>query len=135
MNQDDQHLRLLSVFHYVVGGITAVFALFPVFHLVFGLVMLLAPAKLEVKGDAPSFIAWFFIIFAVASIVVGWTLAGFMVAAGRCLARRKRHTFCLVMAGIECLFMPLGTVLGVFSIIVLMRDSVKNSFPANTGTC
>ena len=32
------------------------------------------------------------------------------------------------MAGVECLFMPVGTVLGVFTIIVLVRDSVKAIF-------
>lgn len=37
--QDAQHLRLLSIFHYVVAGIAAFFALLPVFHLVFGLMM------------------------------------------------------------------------------------------------
>jgi hypothetical protein len=39
--------------------------------------------------------------------------------------------FCLVMAGIQCIFMPFGTVLGVFTIIVLMRNSVKEAFTAN----
>ena len=39
--------------------------------------------------------------------------------------------YCLVMAGIECLFMPFGTVLGVFTIIVLMRESVKEMFKVN----
>ena len=32
------------------------------------------------------------------------------------------------MAGLECIFMPFGTVLGVFTIIVLMRDTVKELF-------
>ena len=32
------------------------------------------------------------------------------------------------MAGIECIFMPFGTVLGVFTIIVLMRPSMKELF-------
>ncbi len=32
------------------------------------------------------------------------------------------------MGGVECLFMPVGTVLGVFTIIVLVRDSVKELF-------
>lgn len=39
--------------------------------------------------------------------------------------------YCLVMAGIECMFMPFGTVLGVFTIIVLMRESVQKLFAAN----
>lgn len=25
MNQDEEHLRLLSIFHYIVGGITALY--------------------------------------------------------------------------------------------------------------
>ena len=43
MNQDIEHLRLLSIFHYVVAGIGALVSCFPVFHLAFGLVMLFAP--------------------------------------------------------------------------------------------
>ena len=39
MNQDLEHLRLLSIFHYVVAGLAALFALIPVFHLVFGIAM------------------------------------------------------------------------------------------------
>jgi hypothetical protein len=33
------------------------------------------------------------------------------------------------MACIECLFLPFGTILGVFTIIVLSRESVKALFP------
>jgi hypothetical protein len=39
--------------------------------------------------------------------------------------------FCLVMGGVECLFMPFGTVLGVFTIIVLMQEPVKQLFGVN----
>ena len=31
MNEDLEHLRLLSIFHYVVAGIGALFACLPVF--------------------------------------------------------------------------------------------------------
>jgi hypothetical protein len=34
------------------------------------------------------------------------------------------------MAAIACMLMPFGTVLGVFTIIVLMRPSVKELFAA-----
>ena len=36
--------------------------------------------------------------------------------------------YCLVVAAVECIFMPFGTVLGVFTIIVLMRPGVKERF-------
>jgi hypothetical protein len=32
------------------------------------------------------------------------------------------------MAGVMCIFMPFGTVLGVFTLIVLLRPSVKPLF-------
>lgn len=128
-NQDLEHLRLLSIFHYIVGGLTAVFSLFPVFHLLFGLAMVLAPAVFDAEAKMPpALIGWFFILFAGAFIGAGWALAGVIIAAGRGLATRRWYTFCLVVAGVECLIMPLGTVLGVFTLIVLLRDSVKQLF-------
>ena len=36
--------------------------------------------------------------------------------------------FCIVVAGVECMIMPFGTVLGVFTLIMLMKDSVKALF-------
>ncbi len=40
MDQDLEHLRLLSIFHYVVGGIAGLFACFPCIHLVLGIIPL-----------------------------------------------------------------------------------------------
>jgi len=40
MNRDEEHLKLLSIFHYVVGGIAAFFAFFPIIHLVIGIACL-----------------------------------------------------------------------------------------------
>jgi hypothetical protein len=34
----------------------------------------------------------------------------------------------LVIAAVECIFFPFGTVLGVLTIIVLMRPSIKSLF-------
>ena len=61
-------------------------------------------------------------------ILFGWSFAVCVIVAGRSLARHRHYTFCLVMAGVLCIFMPFGTVLGVFTIIVLMRPSVKGLF-------
>ncbi len=40
MQQDEEHLKLLSIFHYVVGGLAALFACFPIFHLIMGIVFI-----------------------------------------------------------------------------------------------
>jgi hypothetical protein len=129
MTKDEEHLKLLTIFHYVVGGLAGLFALFPIIHLVIGLFFILAPEKAAGNGGPPpAFVGWIFVIFASLIIVLGLTFAVFVVTAGRFLARRKHYMFCLVMAGVECVFMPFGTVLGVFTILVLMRESVKQLF-------
>src|SRR5438128_6559299 len=51
-----------------------------------------------------------------------------ILIAGRSLSRREGYSFALVIACIECLFIPFGTILGVFTIVVLSRESVKASF-------
>ncbi len=133
MTQDEDQLRLLSIFHYVVGGLAGFFALFPIFHLIVGLFFIFAPNKFADKGEPPpAFIGWFFVIFAAVFIALGWLFAAFVFTAGRFLARRKHYLFCLVMAGVDCIFMPFGTVLGVFTLIVLMRESVKQRFTTSS---
>ncbi len=132
LRKDREHLKLLSIFHYVVAGLTALFACFPIIHLIIGLAFVLNPGTFEAEGDMPpAFFGWFFVIFPALFILMGWAMAVLIFAAGRSLARQRRYTFCLVVAGLECLMMPFGTVLGVFTLVVLMRDSVKQAFAAH----
>lgn len=129
ITQDDEQIRLLSIFHYVVSGLAGLFSLFPLLHLIFGLFIVFSGESFDDgKGPPPAFVGWVFVSFAAVFITLGLTFAGFVLAAGRYLAQRRNYTFCLVVAGVECIFMPFGTVLGVFTIIVLMRESVKQQF-------
>lgn len=129
MSQDEEHLRLLSIFHYVVGGITALFACFPCIHLALGIALISGafPVPPSQHGP-PPFVGWFFVLVASMFILAGWGLAAAILVAGRFLAQRTHYLYCFVVAAIECIFMPFGTVLGVFTIIVLSRPSVKALF-------
>ena len=127
MHPDEQHLDLLSVFHYVVAGLAALFSLLPTLHLTIGL--MLATGRLDETGDPiAQRVGAFFSIFAAGLILAGLTFAVLVFLAGRFLSRRRHYNFCLGMAGVMCVFMPLGTVLGVFTILVLMRSSVRARF-------
>lgn len=134
MNQDEEHLKLLSIFHYVVGAMIAIGGCFPIFHLAFGIFFLAAPDEVfEGSGDAPpeefrrAFGA-FFTVIAAGIILTIWTMAAGVVYSGRCMSARSNHTLSLIVAGILCTFMPFGTVLGVFTLIVLLRPSVKSLY-------
>jgi hypothetical protein len=126
--QDVEHLRLLSIFHYVVAGLAALFACIPSLHLFIGIAMVSGWGDFAEQDPMLGAMGWFFIVFASMFILTGWAFACCLAFAGRFLSQRRRYTYCLVMAGVACMFAPFGTVLGVFTIIVLVRDSVKSLF-------
>ena len=126
--QDENQLKLLETFHYVAAGITVLVGCFPFIHLAIGIGLQLVPVEDHPAADIPRIVGWILIVIATILILVFWVLAFVIFLSGRNLRRRQRYMFCMVVAGISCLLIPYGTVLGVFTIIVLMRPSVKQIF-------
>lgn len=127
MNQDLEHLKWLSTGFYVYAGLTALFACIPFIHLSIGIAMVTGSFG-DDKNAPPEAFGWFFIGIASVFILLGWALAFCNFLAGKYLKQHKNYTFCFVIAVISCMFAPLGTVLGILTIIVLVRDSVKSIF-------
>jgi hypothetical protein len=73
-------------------------------------------------------VGWFFVGIGAAMMIVAWTFSVCMMLAGRNLARRKNYWFCFIVACVACTFSPYGTVLGILTIVVLVRPSVKTQF-------
>lgn len=125
--RDSGHVRLLTIFHYVYAPLHALMFSFPLIHVTLGLLMV--AGKLDERGHGPpAALGWVFVVFGGLVVLFGWSTAVFFALAGRWMSARRRHVACVVSSGLMCLFMPLGTVLGVFSLIVLLRPSVKASF-------
>ena len=129
MSQDVEHLRLLSIFHYILAGLAGLCSFFPAIYLVMGIAMLSG----WIEGDK------------------GGACAGCR-RMDLCRHRPDRHSPypCVRIPSRSCRPVPLqaeaphlllrrgrtvapsspplGTALGVFTIIVLMRDSVRLLF-------
>src|SRR5436190_21196693 len=135
MDQDKEHLRLLAIFHYIVSGLAALFSFFPLLYTTVGGIFIFAARHGTPKpGEElpPEFLGWIFIVLGSFLFLLGIAMAICILIAGRCLSRRKCYSFALVIACIECLFIPFVTVLGVFTIVVLSRESVRELFSAAT---
>jgi hypothetical protein len=135
MSQDREHLQLLAIFHYVVAGLAALFSFFPLLYTTVGVIFIFAARHGTAKpGEElpPEFLGWIFTVIGSGLFLIGIAMAICILITGRSLALRKRYSFVLVMACIECLFLPFGTILGVFTIIVLSRESVKELFSTTT---
>ena len=136
MDQDLEHLRLLSLFHYVAAALAALFACFPLIHLVAGIAMVASVAGGSQEAFPGALFGGCLVAFAALWILLGTALAVCLFLAGRYLAEHTHYTFCLATAGVACAFMPLGTALGVFTLLVLLRPTVKTLFgvpPAGGG--
>ena len=67
-------------------------------------------------------------IFELALALLVLIMCSLEALTGRSLATRKRYRLCFVMACIELLNFPVGTILGIFTIIVLQRPGVRDLF-------
>jgi hypothetical protein len=131
MNRDEEHLQLLAIFHYVVAGLAALFSFFPLLYTTVGAIFIFAARHGTAKPGEdlpPEFLGWIFAVLGSLLFLIGIAMAICILVAGRSLALRKGYSFALVMACIECLFVPFGTILGVFTIVVLSRESVRGLF-------
>jgi len=130
--RDIEHIRLLSLFYYITGGITALFACIPLIHVAMGVFMAVAGLASGGRcGAPPAIMGCLFAGIGGAIVLVGWVLAAVKILAGYFLQKRKQRVFCLVAAGVSCLSVPYGTVLGVFTFLILLRPSVKELFDGN----
>lgn len=128
-SEDITHLQLLSIFHYVLAGMLALFSMFPILHLIIGIAIVTGQFDQgETSQSPPAFFGWLFIIIPAAMILFGLLLAVAVAISGRRLAQLRHYNYCLIVAAVMCIFMPVGTALGIFSLIVLMRPSVRTLF-------
>jgi hypothetical protein len=61
-------------------------------------------------------------------ILVGWAFGALTIYAGRCLVRYHKRTFVMVMAALNCLFIPYGTILGICTFILLGQFPARKLF-------
>jgi hypothetical protein len=127
MNKDLEHLKMLSIGFYIYSAITAIFACLPFIHLFMGIAMISGAFDGD-KNPPPAFVGWLFVGIGGIFIILGWATAICTFFAGKYIKQQTHYIFCFVMVAINCMFAPLGTILGVFAIIVLLRDSVKELF-------
>ncbi len=126
---DKEHIRLLAIFHYVLGGFTLATASFFLIYLFMGVTMMLASAATTEAAEAGAQVAGgVFAAVSGALVFGGWLYGGLTIYAGRCLQTYRHRTFTIVMSAINCLQMPWGLILGLLTIKVLLRNNVREGF-------
>lgn len=129
-DKDTEHLRLLVIFHYIwaglagfcgCGGISLHYALM---RCLFTLPA--KPGQAQLPEELLAILPIFYVIPAM-FMSVGITLN---LLSAYFISRRQNRTFSIVVAGMNCLQVPFGLALGVFTLIVLLRDPVRATYAA-----
>lgn len=133
IDQDREHLRLLSIFYYIWAGLQSLGGLIGLAFIGVGAFLASSTQLAQTNNPPPP---WFGAIFAGIGALVLVAVEGMAALSfftGRFLSRRQHHTFCVVISAVNCMSLPFGTALGVFSILVLQRPSVKALFRGSGG--
>ena len=132
-DKDAEHLKVLSICWYVMAGLQCLGLCGGLIYVVVALVAAGGAFGNERNGPPAAFFAVLFGVMGSCMVLLSGVLAFLSYRVGRCLAERRSMTYCFVMAVIACLSVPLGTILGVFTLVVLSRPSVKAKFAAASG--
>jgi len=124
-------LKLLSIGYYIQGGIAAFYTVMMAGYVGFlGTVLTAIGAAAERKGQQalPQVVITF--ITGLIMVVLVFSLAGAicLLLAGYWLRRYRNRVFIFVVAGFSCLSIPYGTVLGIFTFVVLRRPVAEQLF-------
>lgn len=119
VNRDEEHLRLLGIFHLLIAGINT--ALLVIFVL---LPLLVGPRWLHVlkmSHASPEKL--------MKGLIVGILITAVYTFNGLSLKKKQHYISCIILSCIECLTnIPYGLIMGVSAILVLRRESVRELF-------
>ena len=117
-------LQILAFFHYAIAAMIAMLALIPAVYYAIGVVLSDPDEGPPVSGLHLSFPLWLTLVL----LLAGFALAALVAWGGRCMQRRVAYRTCYASAIGACLFVPMGTLLGIASIAILTRPDVKALF-------
>jgi hypothetical protein len=130
-SRDQEQLKLIEIFHYVMMGLAVGGMAFLAVH------YLIMSTAMEAMAHDPKFrqqqpgmpfdptmffrgFVWFYLLMA------AWGALSFFanLASALCLRKRMNRTLSMIVAGFNCINVPFGTGLGICTLIVLTRSSV-----------
>lgn len=126
MDRDERHLKILSKLQIIYG----ILNLFVSYYYYEALFLLVHEYRKMLEQSRPDLEVALLLGFGFVLILIGIAILFCIILAGQSLAQHQNYTFCLIVAAAECLIFPIGTIIGISTILVLRRDTVKALFAA-----
>lgn len=131
MDTTEHDLKLLSIGYFIQGGIAAFYSLLALCYVGFMSFVFTAiesAAERNGQNQIPPGLMPLIGAILMAVLVVSIVYAVCLLFAGYWLRQKTHRTFLLVAATLSCLAVPYGTVLGIFTFMVLQRPVARAMF-------
>jgi len=130
---DDEHLKLLSLFHYISGGLTLAFVLFfGAYFLFIYFIITGAGFQQEINPamntPIPEAILAILLTVMIIIFILGLLFGVAQIVSGRFMNLRKMRWFSFTVGILNLLSIPYGTILGIFTLTVLGRYSITQQY-------
>lgn len=124
-----RHLSTLSILHYVYGAFVCIGGFAAFMFIALGMFLSSDFVAAESGGDAvPGIIGTIIQSFGWVILVVVELWGVFNILSGYWISRRSNRTATQVIAAFNCLNIPFGIALGLFTFAVLSDDEVKQEY-------
>jgi hypothetical protein len=124
--EDVQNLHVLSICHFVYAGVFGLVSLLAAVVMLGAMLAATGGIATSGKGEPGAALVLGFVDVLLGFVVLAFlTKTALLAYSGLCMRKRRHRTFTMVMACLACLNVPLGTMLGVFTLVVLSKPSVK----------
>jgi hypothetical protein len=127
-------LRLLSIGYYIQAGIAGFYTLIMLGYSTFAAAIFANIAKTSADSNqqVPPGLLTAISILLIILIGLSCAYTVCMFLAGYWLRHFRNKLFIQILAAFNCLAIPYGTVLGIFTFMVLQRPSASQFFAAGT---
>ncbi len=125
---DISHLEMLSVFYWILGGL-GLFASFFIFiyGVIFGAIFYNDFMREIIGTVGPNIMDMIAVIYLSIFLMV-FSLSILQIIQGFKLMNRRHRGFSIFVACFSLFAFPLGTILGIFTLIALSRPTVKELY-------
>jgi hypothetical protein len=131
--EDGRQLRLLCILHFVAAGLclAGIGFLFWHYRRMHGAFLEISVSKSQKNGGV--LLEQFFETFMLFYLVSGGALivlGACNLLSGLCVRGKKYRILSLLVACLNFILVPVGTMLGAFALVVLLRPSVRKAYEA-----
>jgi hypothetical protein len=133
MKKETIYLKILSCFHYLIAIIAVLTYSAPISFLIMS-ISIIYKAIFNGISDAiipnEAYISMGIVLFLISAniILLGVTFSICIGISGYYLDQKRHYKYCLIISIITCIFIPVGTILGIITLFSIRNKNIRILF-------